>query len=267
MSESLTELSRILGLEIVESPLEPGTGFTFALRIKDLPEPHGFEIRVQQTLMSSRAQLFLDNFSGELLSTLSQSFKMRINQIENVFEAAKTSGVVIDFIVNDGLNFNDDLPDRWDSFSLNVNKKIVNFDDASTGLKMAIIFAFSVLLPLITEDSEELLEHSSLDFKEEGRRYSIEVNKYERSRVNRAIALEVHGFSCFGCKNRMTDLYGPIGEGVIHVHHLEPVSMMEGPRVLNPALDLVPLCPNCHSIAHRRKPPLNISELEEIIRK
>jgi 5-methylcytosine-specific restriction protein A len=267
MSESLIELSRILGLEIVESPLELGTGFTFALRLRDLPEPHGFEIRVQQTLMSSRAQLFLDSFSGELLSTLSQSYKLRKSQIENVFEAANTAGVVIDFNVNDGLNSENDLPDRWDSFNLSVNKKIVNFDDASTGLKMVIIFAFSVLLPLITEDSEELLEYSSSNFKEEGRRYSIEVNKYERSRVNRAIALEIHGFSCFACKNKMSDLYGPIGEGVIHVHHLEPVSLMEGPRVLNPALDLVPLCPNCHSIAHRRKPPLNISELEEIIRK
>jgi 5-methylcytosine-specific restriction protein A len=49
------------------------------------------------------------------------------------------------------------------------------------------------------------------------------------------------------------------------VHHLIPVSKLgEGYRI-NPKTDLVPLCPTCHGVAHRRTPPWTIEELREMI--
>jgi 5-methylcytosine-specific restriction protein A len=262
MSETLADLSRALGLDLIDSPVPEGSGFTFGLRLRDLPAPFGFEIRVQQSLMSTKAQLFLDSFPGDLLLTCKDTFGLYEDQIASVLSSAESSGLSVELSV-DGKNLFEDFSEsNWESLSLTLHKKFVNYADASNSLKLTVLIAFSILIPLITEEPERLLEEISSDYQEEGRKSSVTVNRYERSRVNRAIALEIHGFVCTGCELRMADLYGPIGEGVIHVHHLEPVSLMDAPRILNPATDLVPLCPNCHSIVHKRNPPLNISELK-----
>ena len=265
MSETLADLSRALGLDLVDSPLQEGSGFTFGLRVRDLPAPSGFEIRVQQSLMSTKAQLFLDNFPGDLLLTCKDSFKLYQEQISSVISSAETSGLLVDLLVDGNPNLAEFSNLNWESLSLTLHKKFVNYEDASNCLKLTVLIAFSILIPLIAEETEQLLEEVSSDYQEEGRKSSVTINKYERSRVNRAIALEIHGFICKGCDLRMADLYGPIGEGVIHVHHLEPVSLMHSPRILNPATDLVPLCPNCHAIVHRRNPPLSILDLKKSI--
>ena len=267
MSETLFDLSRALGLEVVDSPVPEGLGFTFGLRLRDIPSPYGFEIRVQQSLMSTRAQLFLDNFPGDFLLTCREAFKIHRSELESVLASADSSGVQVDLSVDSSQNLADFSESKWESMSLILQKKFQNYDDASNCLKLTVLIAFSILIPLITEQPEQLLEQVADNYREEGRLTSVIVNKYERSRVNRAIALEIHGFICKGCDLRMADLYGPIGEGVIHVHHVEPVSLMSSPRVLNPATDLVPLCPNCHAIVHRKTPPLDILELKESLKK
>lgn len=49
--------------------------------------------------------------------------------------------------------------------------------------------------------------------------------------------------------------------------HSVPVSTYEEPRALNPEVDLVPLCANCHSIVHRRKDKtLSVDELKAMIK-
>ena len=35
--------------------------------------------------------------------------------------------------------------------------------------------------------------------------------------------------------------------------------------VVDPEIDLIPICPNCHSIIHRRKPAISINELKNIV--
>ncbi|MBU3680073.1 MAG: hypothetical protein FGM32_10790 [Candidatus Kapabacteria bacterium] len=57
------------------------------------------------------------------------------------------------------------------------------------------------------------------------------------------------------------DVYGPIGRGFIHVHHRRPISAAGGSYSINPSTDLVPVCPNCHSMMHRRTPPYTVEEL------
>ena len=56
--------------------------------------------------------------------------------------------------------------------------------------------------------------------------------------------------------------YGEIGKGFIHVHHLTPVSSIGKEYRLNPQTDLVPVCPNCHNMLHRKEPPYTIAELQ-----
>ena len=42
---------------------------------------------------------------------------------------------------------------------------------------------------------------------------------------------------------------------------------MDENYVVKPLKELFPVCPNCHAMLHRRKPPYSIEELREIIYK
>ena len=99
----------------------------------------------------------------------------------------------------------------------------------------------------------------------EGDQYVESVKKYERSRINRAACIEVNGDSCKICGFNFGKTYGKHGEGFIHVHHIIPVSQMGGSYSLNPATDLIPVCPNCHSMLHRRQKVLLPEGLKNII--
>ncbi|HEX9840255.1 MAG TPA: HNH endonuclease [Anaerolineales bacterium] len=56
-------------------------------------------------------------------------------------------------------------------------------------------------------------------------------------------------------------------KGIIHVHHLIPLSEIKGTYDLDPIKDLVPVCPNCHAIIHSTQPPLTIEQLKEHLSK
>lgn len=53
-----------------------------------------------------------------------------------------------------------------------------------------------------------------------------------------------------------------IGKGFIHVPHKKPLVITRGEYTLDPAKDLVPVCPNCHAMLHTCEPLLSIDELK-----
>ena len=93
----------------------------------------------------------------------------------------------------------------------------------------------------------------------------VMVNAYERDPNARRECLERHGTSCKVCNISFEQVYGSIGHGFIHVHHKRQLSSREI-YVLDPVSDLVPVCPNCHSMLHTSNPPLEVDELVELIR-
>ncbi len=117
----------------------------------------------------------------------------------------------------------------------------------------------------------ELLTHGAAvdEFvgDEEGRRKIREHVSYERSARNRARALAMHGTQCLACGFSFDEVYGPEhAASYIEVHHIRSVS--DGRAVPNPETDLVPLCSNCHSMAHRRRgQSLGLEELRALLRK
>lgn len=82
-------------------------------------------------------------------------------------------------------------------------------------------------------------------------------------RAKRA-CIKHYGIMCFVCNFDFEELYGEIGQGFIIVHHLKPISE-QGDTKINPAVDLRPVCSNCHSMLHRRKTVLSINELQKIV--
>lgn len=94
----------------------------------------------------------------------------------------------------------------------------------------------------------------------------IEMNRYERNDDARRICLAFHGTSCAVCGFSFEASYGEIGAGFIDVHHLVPPALLGTGYQLDPVADLVPLCPNCHAIAHLGVgSPRTVSELRNII--
>ena len=99
----------------------------------------------------------------------------------------------------------------------------------------------------------------------EGAVREVLVNSYERHAGARGECIRVHGDSCVACGINFGDEYGEIGEGFIHVHHLVPLSTIGREYELDPVEDLVPVCPNCHAMLHRRtQTPRSVDDLRRI---
>lgn len=101
----------------------------------------------------------------------------------------------------------------------------------------------------------------------EGASTRVAVNKYERDRAARAACLQALGTSCSICKTDLSNIYGEIAAGLIHVHHLTPLSATGGEYRVDPVRDLIPICPNCHAVAHRRDLPLSPDQMRELLRR
>ncbi len=99
---------------------------------------------------------------------------------------------------------------------------------------------------------------------EEGGRYKVWGTKFERSLENRRLCVEHWGCFCQGCGFNFEAVYGEIGRALIHIHHLIP--LCEGNQNPDPKKDMIPLCPNCHCVVHRRKPLLSIDELRSLLK-
>ena len=97
----------------------------------------------------------------------------------------------------------------------------------------------------------------------EGALMTVKANKYERNQKARRECVEKKGYLCQVCGRDFEATYGEIGRGFIHVHHLTPISSIGTEYQLNVDTDLVPVCPNCHYMLHRRNPPYTIEELKE----
>jgi predicted HNH restriction endonuclease len=87
---------------------------------------------------------------------------------------------------------------------------------------------------------------------------------HERSRVNRALCLAYHGYDCQACGINMRQSYSGLSSDFIHVHHLNPVATA-GITKPDPIREMVPLCPNCHGVAHLRSPPYTVAEIKNMI--
>ena len=126
-------------------------------------------------------------------------------------------------------------------------------------------FAAAVVAVLPTEKAGRGVE-SQVSGYPEGALTTVQANRYERDRRNRAAAIAIHGTSCKGCGLEMDRRYGIAAAGFVEIHHVTPVALLGPEYVIDPANDLVPLCPNCHAVAHRCISPFSIGEIQSMLR-
>jgi 5-methylcytosine-specific restriction protein A len=94
----------------------------------------------------------------------------------------------------------------------------------------------------------------------------VPVNRHERDPEARRACIAHRGTNCAACGFSFEVAYGEIGADFIHVHHVVPASQLGNGYVLDPLTDLVPLCANCHAMAHHGvSSPRTEAELRHII--
>jgi 5-methylcytosine-specific restriction protein A len=134
----------------------------------------------------------------------------------------------------------------------NVATELERVWETQTGLAGA-------LLPTAEVVDEERLP--------EGAVRRVTVNAYERNPVARSQCLLHHGYACAVCGILMREMYGPIAENFIEVHHLRPLAEVGREYEVDPVKDLRPICPNCHAIVHRMTPAMRIDEAKQLVAK
>ncbi len=156
------------------------------------------------------------------------------------------------------------MNERWSYFSLRYES---DYLDVHTRLDFdyqeirhhVLNFAGLILLFSSYQAKEELALY------EEGKSYMETSVRYERNPINRALCLENKGYCCSVCGIDMEKVYGSPGREFIEVHHSIPVSEYGQERLIDPLAELFPVCPNCHAMLHRRKPPYSIDELKQLM--
>lgn len=103
----------------------------------------------------------------------------------------------------------------------------------------------------------------------EGHKITVQVNKYERSSIARGKCIEYNGCNCYICGMNFENVYGEVGRGFIHVHHKIPLHEIDAEYCVDYKNDLIPVCPNCHAMLHRKENGtyLSIDELQQRLKK
>lgn len=113
--------------------------------------------------------------------------------------------------------------------------------------------------PFTAKDIEEQI------FYTEGILSEVTLTKYERNPFARKVCLQHHGYSCTVCNFNFELVYGDIGKGFIHVHHLTHLAKVGKQYSVDPISDLCPVCPNCHAMQHRKKDGVPIEYLKSLM--
>ena len=112
---------------------------------------------------------------------------------------------------------------------------------------------------------EETLEEDSSNEYYEGSMVEIKLNRYERNQEARRKCIEIHGCQCKICGFDFEKVYGEAGKGFIHVHHVVPISSIKEEYRIDYEKDLIPVCPNCHAMIHRKKDSYSVEEIKEML--
>jgi|tagenome__1003787_1003787.scaffolds.fasta_scaffold20693878_2 5-methylcytosine-specific restriction protein A len=101
----------------------------------------------------------------------------------------------------------------------------------------------------------------------EGSRQEVITTRYERNPEARRRCLEHYGYACRVCGFDFQAVYGDLGRGYAHVHHIEPLHTLGAEHEVDPVMDLRPVCANCHYMLHRSEDPiLTPDELRDRLR-
>mgnify|MGYP001177640370 CR=1 FL=1 len=241
----ITKINKDNDIEIFSNDFEKYEGFTFQTNIALSKISYIFNLQKKSRLLfeeikkNSFKNLETINFHRELLTKDKKIFYT-------------IDGVNYDKIEKNILNY--------ESFSFTLIEKIE--EDLRT------IPINDVLTSTLIECFQHLFLFYKISKKNEDKnsgegQISLQLSKkYERDINNRMLCIVSKGTKCYVCMFDFEDKYGEIGKRFIHVHHINQLS--GGISDFDPLRDLIPVCPNCHAMLHKKTPPYSVEELREM---
>lgn len=262
--------------DIIRRELETGTGAAIGMAVdqsgtrtglriwfSDLDERHGPVADLRPYgIRGYRVTLGFGKFAGEIVRQIQSAAPEDVG-LARALVASISKTVDLDFSGQDKEDWHVDagtfkitatargLPDDPDGAVAIVSRDII----VPLMAAMAELIGYDVIDDA-AEDEEHLYEGAIL---------VSTVRRRERNPRNRLLCIRLHGEKCACCGLEPRSVYGEAG-GIIEVHHLDALSLLVAPRPYDPAIDLAPLCPNCHRAVHSRRPiPLSLVELRKLM--
>lgn len=229
----------------------------------DLDQKHGPVIEFKPVGMR-RYSIILQfgRFSGEVLKQIAKADPEDVRLARSLVGSIKDD-VTLDF----GAQTREDWRILSGDFQLKASGRMA--EGIPDGEAVARV-SREVIVPMMAAMAEligydVIDEEGSEDHAMEGAILISTIRRRERNPRNRLLCIRLHGEKCACCGFEPRTVYREAGD-IIEVHHLEALSLLEAPRAYDPAIDLAPLCPNCHRAVHTRRPiPLSLNEARAIL--
>lgn len=234
----------------------------------EIHENDGFSIEIRTSWRTADVRFLPGKFSRPLIQKMGEATTDARAAFSALATSAAKEGKLTIRVNGAELDARESAswPNPWQKFELALKKQGVVFEELSSkdlrqliGTMVSPMFGMCIALIGI----EDVISDSSAS---EGQSFEEISRRYERRLVNREICLSVRGRRCHCCNMDFGEMYGELADGYIEVHHLTPVSQLGAGYQINPVIDLVPICSNCHSVVHLTTPPRNVDELRALLR-
>ncbi|WP_374163808.1 HNH endonuclease [Arcticibacter sp. MXS-1] len=247
----MTELEAVIKAQFpVDFEVRQRAG-SLIIRDTTIERGRGYSIKVNQEIRHLEGIVEFEDFAGRLINYAEGQLEREKSIISDLTKKhPQFSGKMIRQSIEELAAPETKREDVW---WLRFDYRLS--ENLQTDYWLFIDILQSLIYLLLPYESEGEFEGQSVE----------ELSKsYERSKVNRALCLAFHGYDCKACGANMRELYKGLKSDFVHVHHLNPISASGLVRP-DPINDLVPLCPNCHGVAHLRNPPFSVEEIRNMI--
>ncbi|AMV17414.1 HNH endonuclease [Planctomyces sp. SH-PL14] len=267
LSHALTER---YGVHMTGEARKEADGLRAEFRPADLPHTRGFSVGILIGWRTVEVNFAPATYGKQVLSAMAHAEPEKRSTFHTFVQAAINAGAVVTFQVNGqnlGTAETDNWPTDWKSLTFGFSKGPMTIDSANPDVVdgLALLWTSRMLGSVLALMTLEPVEQQPAGEAEGGGHQAL-ITRYERSTLNRQACMDFHGRTCKVCEFDFKKVYGTIGEGYIEVHHVESLARLAPGTVLDPTVDLVPLCSNCHSMAHKRRPiPFTVDELKSMI--
>ncbi|MDE5629320.1 MAG: hypothetical protein K2I69_07145 [Muribaculaceae bacterium] len=143
-----------------------------------------------------------------------------------------------------------EVPDHNVKLSLDSLRQLGVISNIQGGIRVP-----DNILQYLTDCFDVVFDDFTQSFYE-GSTYKHSISSYERNQQARKACLshyKQYAYTCQICRANLEKLYGDVGKGFIHVHHINFISSFDGvEHEINPCDELIPVCPNCHAMLHRK---------------
>ena len=244
-------------------------GPAFEFLPSDIHPNDSFAVHFSLRWRSAEATLVPGPFSAGLIQQMGQCSGEGKQVFASFAKALESKRVKILMRVN-GSEVNPADPTGWPSgwsrleLTLRTQPMVIEAHDSALHERLIlelVVPLFGMMAALIGVEENDPVTTGET----EGKVIQTLATKYERKRLNREACIQLKGTRCLACGFDFAEAYGPLGIGYIEIHHTKPVASIGGQYSLNIETDLVPLCANCHAMAHREEPPVTVERLQSLL--